>query len=75
MLKWGRISLVAAIVFILSAAIHKILYLTGNGNELIVYLENIGFEAFFFFGALILSVSLFYFQIQMIHIKILNLYQ
>ena len=62
MLKWGRISLVAAIVFILSAAIHKILYLTGNGNELIVYLENIGFEAFFFFGALILSVSLFLFS-------------
>ena len=31
-------------------------------NDLIIYLENIGFEAFFFFGALVFSASLFLFS-------------
>ena len=48
MLKWARISLAAAIFFILSAAIHKILLVSGSTNETVIYLENIGFEAFFF---------------------------
>ncbi|NLD24428.1 MAG: sodium/solute symporter [Bacteroidales bacterium] len=59
MMKWGRISLTAAIFFILSAFIHKILLWSGSTNETVIYLENIGFEAFFFFGSLILSVSMF----------------
>ena len=62
MLKWARISLAAAIFFILSAAIHKILLVSGSTNETVIYLENIGFEAFFFFGSLILSVSVFLFS-------------
>lgn len=59
MMKWGRITLSAAIFFILSAFIHKILLWSGSTNETVIYLENIGFEAFFFFGSLILSVSMF----------------
>lgn len=62
MLKWARITLVAALIFIISATIHKILYVTGTSNDLIIYLENIGFEAFFFFGALVFSASLFLFS-------------
>ena len=48
MLKWARFTLFFAVLFILSAAIHKILLVGGSSNELIIYLENIGFEAFFF---------------------------
>ena len=59
MMKWGRISLTAAIFFILSAFVHKILLWSGSTNETVIYLENIGFEAFFFFGSLILSISMF----------------
>lgn len=62
MLKWARFTLFFALLFILSAAIHKILLVTGNTNEWVIYLENIGFEAFFFFGSIILSVSLFLFS-------------
>lgn len=62
MLKWARFTLFLAVLFILSAAIHKILLVGGSSNELIIYLENIGFEAFFFFGSLILSISLFLFS-------------
>ncbi|HBG58842.1 sodium/sugar symporter [Proteiniphilum sp. UBA1028] len=62
MLKWGRITLFFALFFILAAAIHKILLVSGSTNEWILYLENIGFEAFFFFGSLIFSVSLFLFS-------------
>ncbi len=62
MLKWARFALVAAIVFIFSATVQKVLYVTGSSSDLIVYLENIGFEAFFFFGSLVLSVSLFLFS-------------
>src|SRR5690606_16319512 len=47
MMKWGIISLTAAIFFILSAFIHKILLWSGSTNETVIYLENIGFEAFF----------------------------
>ncbi len=62
MLKWGRISLVASLIFILAAAVHKIMLVSGSTNETVLYLENIGFEAFFFFGSLILSISLFLFS-------------
>ena len=62
MLKWARFTLFFALLFILSAAIHKILLVAGNTNEWVIYLENIGFEAFFFFGSIILSVSLFLFS-------------
>ena len=62
MLKWARITFAAALTFILAATVHKILFVSGSSNEVIVYLENIGFEAFFFFGSLILSVSLFLFS-------------
>ncbi len=62
MLKWARFTLFFALLFILSAAIHKIMLVGGSSNEWVIYLENIGFEAFFFFGSLILSISLFLFS-------------
>lgn len=62
MLKWGKITLAAALTFIIAATVHKILLVSGSTNEVVVYLENIGFEAFFFFGSLIFSVSLFLFS-------------
>jgi len=62
MLKWARFTLFFALFFILSAALHKILLLSGSTNEWVIYLENIGFEAFFFFGSLIFSISLFLFS-------------
>jgi SSS family solute:Na+ symporter len=62
MLKWGGISLCFSLIFILAAAIHKILLVSGSTNEWVIYLENIGFEAFFFFGSLIFSISLFLFS-------------
>ena len=62
MLKWARFTLFFALLFILSAALHKILLLSGSTNEWVIYLENIGFEAFFFFGSLIFSISLFLFS-------------
>lgn len=62
MLKWARITLFFSMLFILSATIHKLLLVSGSSNEWIVYLENIGFEAFFFFGSLIFSISLFLFS-------------
>ena len=52
MLKWARITLFFAAFFILAAAIHKILLISGSSNEWVIYLENIGFEAFFFFDRL-----------------------
>jgi SSS family solute:Na+ symporter len=62
MLKWARLTLFFALLFIFSAALHKILLLSGSTNEWVIYLENIGFEAFFFFGSLIFSISLFLFS-------------
>lgn len=62
MLKWGRVSLFFSLFFILAAAIHKLLLISGSSNEWVIYLENIGFEAFFFFGSLIFSISLFLFS-------------
>ena len=62
MLKWGRITLFFSLLFILAAAVHKILFVSGSTNEWVIYLENIGFEAFFFFGSLIFSISLFLFS-------------
>lgn len=62
MLKWARFALISSIFFIVIAAIHKILFLSGSTSEIVIYLENIGFEAFFFFGALIFSVSMFLFS-------------
>ena len=62
MLKWARITMVAAGICIAAASIQKILYACGSTNSVIIYLDNIGFEAFFFFGALISSVSLFLFS-------------
>ncbi len=62
MLKWGGITLFFSLFFILAAAVHKILFVNGSTNERVIYLENIGFEAFFFFGSLIFSISLFLFS-------------
>lgn len=62
MLKWARFTLFFALLFIFSAALHKIMLLGGSANEWVIYLENIGFEAFFFFGSLIFSISLFLFS-------------
>lgn len=62
MLKWGRVTLFFSLFFILAAAIHKLLLVSGSSNEWVIYLENIGFEAFFFFGALIFSIALFLFS-------------
>lgn len=62
MLKWARFMLFFALLFIFSAALHKIMLLGGSANEWVIYLENIGFEAFFFFGSLIFSISLFLFS-------------
>lgn len=62
MLKWGRISLFFSLFFILAATVHKLLLISGSSNEWVIYLENIGFEAFFFFGSLIFSISLFLFS-------------
>ena len=62
MLKWARITLFFSLFFILSATIHKLLLVSGSSNEWVVYLENIGFEAFFFFGSLLFSISLFLFS-------------
>lgn len=62
MLKWGRITLFFSLFFILAATVHKLLLISGSSNEWVIYLENIGFEAFFFFGSLIFSISLFLFS-------------
>ncbi len=62
MLKWARITLFFSLFFILSATIHKLMLVSGSSNEWVIYLENIGFEAFFFFGSLIFSVALFLFS-------------
>src|SRR5574344_749618 len=59
MLKWARFTFVIALTCLVSAAIQKIMYVSGSSNATVLYLENIGFEALFFFGALISSISLF----------------
>jgi SSS family solute:Na+ symporter len=62
MLKWARITFVIALSCVVAATIEKIMYISGSANATVNYLENIGFEAFFFFGALISSISLFLFS-------------
>lgn len=62
MLKWAQITLIFAAIFLLAATIQKIMYVSGSTNPTIIYLDNIGFEAFFFFSALVGSVSLFLFS-------------
>jgi len=62
MLKWARVTFVIALTCIIAAAIQKIMYISGSTNATINYLEDIGFEALFFFGALISSISLFLFS-------------
>ncbi|MDR0896203.1 MAG: sodium/solute symporter [Prevotellaceae bacterium] len=62
MMKWGRITLVVAIVCLVAATVQKIMYAAGSTNSVVIYLDNIGFEAFFFFSALIASISLFLFS-------------
>nr|WP_320058973.1 sodium/solute symporter [uncultured Bacteroides sp.] len=62
MLKWARITFIIALSCVIAAAIQKIMYISGSDNATVNYLENIGFEALFFFGALISSISLFLFS-------------
>lgn len=62
MLKWARITFIIALSCIVAATIEKIMYISGSANATVNYLENIGFEALFFFGALISSISLFLFS-------------
>ncbi len=59
MMKWGKITGWGAIFCLVIAAIQKVLYLSGTTNEFIIYLDNIGFEAFFCGAALLATVSLF----------------
>lgn len=65
MLKWGRILGLSAVIILIAATIQKILYVTGDKTatdglmSTIVYLDNIGFEALFFFSALVGSCSIF----------------
>ncbi|MFA5328214.1 MAG: sodium/sugar symporter [Prolixibacteraceae bacterium] len=65
MLKWGRIFAVIAVIVLILAAVQKIMYTSGDQSAttglmgFIVYLDNIGFEAFFFFSALLGSSALF----------------
>ena len=58
MMKWSKITGIAALICFLAAAIQKTLYLCGSTNEIIIYLDNIGFEAFFCTTALLSTVSL-----------------
>ena len=58
MMKWSKITGLAALICFAAATIQKILYLGGSTNEIIVYLDNIGFEAFFCTTALFSTVSL-----------------
>ena len=58
MMKWSKITGLAALICLAAAAIQKILYLSGSANETVVYLDNIGFEAFFCTTALLATVSL-----------------
>ncbi|MBP1613646.1 MAG: sglT 2 [Bacteroidetes bacterium] len=62
MLKWARITFIIALSCVVAATIEKIMYISGSANATVNYLENIGFEALFFFGALISSISLFLFS-------------
>ncbi|MDR0982984.1 MAG: sodium/solute symporter [Culturomica sp.] len=62
MLKWGHITLTFAAIFLLAASIQKIMYVMGSTNPTIIYLDNIGFEALFFFSALIGSISILLFS-------------
>ena len=57
-MKWSKITGIAALICFLAAAIQKTLYLCGSTNEIIIYLDNIGFEAFFCTTALLSTVSL-----------------
>jgi len=65
MILWGHILGGFAIFFLLIAIIQKIIYVNGDQSAteglmgLAVYLDNIGFEAFFFFSALVGVCSMF----------------
>ena len=65
MMKWGRILGFSAIVILLLAVVQKVIYTSGDQSAtdglmgLVVYLDNVGFEAFFFFSALVGACSLF----------------
>ncbi len=69
MMKWSKITFTFAVIFIVAAAIQKIMFVSGSTNSVVVYLENIGFEAFFFFGALVSSVSMFLYSNATSHVK------
>ncbi len=58
MMKWSKIIGSTAFICLAAAVVQKILYLSGSANKTVVYLDNIGFEAFFCTTALLFAVSL-----------------
>ena len=58
MLKWSRIITFLAFICFAAAAIQKIMYINGLGGDIIVYLDNIGFEAFFCTTGLLATVAI-----------------
>ncbi|HZL11457.1 MAG TPA: sodium/sugar symporter [Prolixibacteraceae bacterium] len=65
MLKWGRVFAAISIFLLIIATIQQVMYSSGDQSAteglmgFIVYLNHIGFEAFFFFAALLGSCALF----------------
>jgi SSS family solute:Na+ symporter len=62
MLKWGRILFATAVVCILAATVEKVMYAAGTTSHVVLYLDNIGFEAFFFFGTILATIAMFLFS-------------
>lgn len=65
MMKWGTVFGIVALFFLVIAIAQQMLFAAADKtategiDAFVVYLDNIGFEAFFFFAALIGSCSMF----------------
>lgn len=65
MLKWGRVFALSSVIVLILALTQKIIYTSGDQSAttglmgFMIYLDDIGFEAFFFFSALLGSIALF----------------
>jgi SSS family solute:Na+ symporter len=58
MLKWGRLTGIAALICFVVASAQKLIYISGANIEWINYLDGIGFQAFFCTAALFAFASL-----------------
>jgi SSS family solute:Na+ symporter len=55
-LKWGRILFVGAVISFVLGILQKVIYYSTGGWA---YLQNVGFEAIFFLGAMLLVLSIY----------------